>query len=732
MTKDYRLWNARLLDYCCENSVDRHGNIFLTVDAFLESQDEPDAETLFQTAVCEAFHPAFKSGYASRISSFLREDAEGRPLCAALLAATVLAAGDMGDNAYYEHLAKWLKCGEVDARKAFLNTSVILAWDELRDYFGSRGFTLLPPPRDGHRYVKRPLQHVLLRKIDIRKLARFFSEHNLSPLRRYTDKALQQCFSAWMLGNRLTSCGIAAWNDEVRQESVLQQIRAALESWDDEAYAARRKSGAFGREAVNGYHTPTGAAIAAAMLHSDAADAYRLDRIQNAPVHLAWERGDSNDAVVFFKLAPTNARLPCQFPFGGGVFRSRGGAGFYNAIPVDSPERAVVLQKGDEARMEGVRVRLQVNDERWEAGVFLFQNADDNGYAQTNFLQIGVPAAILVQKRYAEQVRAWLVSKGGSKEVPKKLKLHPCLADDWVLWTGFTPRQAAPAPPGLSALHIATDLSAQFRGGLRLDPHRNVWMEGAPPTVHFVGSPLPPEANVEGARIPVSIDGWLAPNALPSVPGECEVRAVSSTSQPVRRSLCIEAPRLHETRNDAALQRLFGAFHEPFQEIAFAAATPPPRPLAEPSPPSPPFPTDATPLADAVYACWHVLGARPHEFHAYAEPMTLGDVRRRVKEASFVAVWAMARTANDVWAYPLTTAPLPLSPAAGDASRLGCHAARAECAARLWLQAVENARAARGLNATQHAEWRRYQLYARQHRAASPPFAVNDYSQAYE
>lgn len=557
---EYRDWNRRLLDYCLTHSVGADGRVFLTIEPFLEAQPELDAEEQFITAVRRNVLNALPTWGDNLINAFRGYDSI-YPLCAALLGVTVLAASEMEDLAYYEHLRNYLQIPDDLTRRIFGEsrpdeTPLETAWHRLRDYFAKHRAILPDPPDKGKRYVKLPKQHALLRKIDIRRLADFFYNYNISPRYYYSEATLRQHFSSWMRNNPLTSCGMTAWNDIGRRDAVLGQVVEALSSWDEEGYRTWRTISDHDRR----YSVTTDDENR--RLRNREGDERRFDRIRRVPVHLYLELGeDEEPAKLFFRLTIHDG-LPDKVPFAGGHFLRRGGT--YTMLQV-ADETSQILDMGyenapfdDQYAQNGESAILSFKSygKNSSNSAFIFVQDDWGGdYMQTDSLQIGIPGAILVKRTYASTVRSWVPSRSALKEV----SLGKHLDKQWALITGIEPSRATASPAQLARLHISTNLLLRLKGGLRLDKSQDIWMSEAPPTPVFVGKPLPSRAIVGDLELPVQPDGRVV-TSLRSA-GKYRIAGISDSSSPVQRWVQLEDPRLIKREgDDKSLSTLFGNY----------------------------------------------------------------------------------------------------------------------------------------------------------------------------
>ena len=564
ITEEYLRWNRRLLDYCSESAREGDGTVFLTVEPFLEAQPEKDAEILFTSAVSRVV-----SNCRGSIWERFSGDDSTYPQCAALLGVTVLAAAEMEDLAYYRHLAELLGLTEERTRESFATDELESAWCLLRKYFRSKNL-ILPQPPTGYRFVKLPKQHALLRKVDIRRLAHFFYDYNISPRYSNAEAEIEHHFSGWMSRKPLTICGMDAWNDPLRRNSVLRQVIEALSSWDEVSYRGwrslsdnqRKDTTSTNRDSENNSRA--------------VGDERHFDRINRILVELYLEIDEEKEppAKLFFRLNSQD-NLPKEILFGGGKFIRRGRS--YQMISIGHSSILYNIGRGCESEpfvCDGRRSVIcfqgtdrPTNIEEINTSAFIFVRDEwGGGFVQTRALQKGMIGAILIPRSHETIARQWILDRW--KMVPGKPYLGGSLDDKWVLFTNIKVPSATSAPAGIPQLHINDDLFLKLQGGLRLDSSKHIWMKGATPTPLFIGVPLPKYATVNDINDKhersVNSEGKIhRVKALLISTGEYHVSGVSESSAPTRCNFIIEEPTLTCREDSNILARLFGDYSKP-------------------------------------------------------------------------------------------------------------------------------------------------------------------------
>lgn len=679
ISEEYLSWNRRLLDYCLTCTDGGDGRVFLTVEPFLEAQPERDAEDLFIAAVRKAVYDTYRTQGESLLPVFRGYDSK-YPLCAALLGITVLAASEMNDRSYYDHLARLLNFSIETTKKLFApdgshqKTEIEQSWEQIQTFFRRNGLNLPDPPNKGHRHVKIPQQHALLRKLDIRRLADFFYTYKFLPQYHYPENLLRFHFSSWMRSQPLTNCGMGAWADLSRQDAVLRQVTEALASWDAAGYRSWRNTLEYDRRYSSFPNTEP------QKTHQLEGDRRHFDRIRRVPVTLYLELGEEGvPAALSFRLTQQDG-LPDSIPFAGGQFVRRGGT--YSLLRIDNEmaERALIhslesdpFQGTNRTNSERTILCFKANDPNTYTYHSAFTFSQDEwgwGYSQTESLQLGMPGAILVQRNLVHVVQSWAQTKAQSSPV-KKVSLGKRLDQKWSLLTCVEPRRAAAAPADLSCLHISTGLILRLKGGLRLDPSQSIWMVGAPPRPVFQGDPLPTHGFIDENE--VSLNKGQFPesfvSSLLNSEGEYRLSGIAESSLPVRRWIRIQEPKLLYREDSGDLSALFGDYRTSLTPVSTTLDSPA---------------SSTSSVADADKASikqWWLFGESP----GMVQRIDTGELPTKAHAEGTDLLWALGFGQGGVSILQIRASKTPLGPHS--------HRALPASARRLWFDLIRRASA---------------------------------------
>ena len=437
LSSDYVEWNRRLLDFCAAHSVDADGRFYLNAREMLsEEPDEARAEENFCTAVATTYK-SLVSVSADPIRRLRFEsDQAGRPLCAAFLGLSALAAERMTDNAYYVNLCKTLDLPEQADHlpPGFVRESFEDAWRvTLGEWLRSQSLYLQLPLPSRQRFVQLPKMHALLRAGDLSKLPGFFLRCGYRPTNPYSEVQLSSDFNAWVNSaySNITTTGRAAWQDPTRRPGIVKQIIRVLERWDGSAPEFSRRN-AIQRAYVS--------------LHLDLRPERVLFRVRRKP------------------------GFPDVFPFAGGRFIAVDEE-YYRDLAV-LREFGARLRSPYEESVGSCRITFR------GASVFAFVSEGAGmGYGQSERLVLHEKCAALFRTLRSDAVLAYLKTITDDSLEPRDLNRA---LPGWSVVAEFSPKREMSAPVGLDALGVEKKQYPRLLGGLKAGQGQT-WLAEAPP-----------------------------------------------------------------------------------------------------------------------------------------------------------------------------------------------------------------------------------------------------------
>ncbi len=469
---DYTRWNAELIDYACEYGVDPDGRFFLVVRQMLE-----DAESSGQLTAEQSFLQAVRQEYAELLLSTddplgtLRgmRDPKGRPLCVGMLGAFVLAAEDMVDNGYYDHLGRLLAQHRTpSAVTGFVGETFESCWDALDQFLLPCGY-YLAKPEGGKRYVKWPRMHALLRACDVEKLPTFFMWAGTSPTSSVAEGRMKTRFDYWLSSQHcnFTQSGKKASQHDVRGPAILRQVMRVFSGWDGTPRTSTQRGGAPGGKRS----VPTGVRIFA-----------------DVPAPPA--------EPTLWLRAEKKAGCPPGFTIGGvHITATRDDDPFYPDVLLPPFWKDHILINGTSSVSDNKKFVF-----RGAEAFALCWMDDTGGYESRDALIAGVTAAAVCTAGIAPSLERHLCHLSGKASPPKRITLGGCLPG-WYLYHGFVPNVILPAPMGLDNFGVEDRLTIRPVGGLRLGRQRE-WMHGMPPvSIDVLGVSPPPTVSVNGKDV---------------------------------------------------------------------------------------------------------------------------------------------------------------------------------------------------------------------------------------
>jgi hypothetical protein len=183
---------------------------------------------------------------------------EGYPRCIGLLALQVLAVTDMAEDEKWTSKAYWPRLQELLGRTDEppgkpLNLSYethanlwrrhLANWANSR-MKGSLGELYLPDFTEGHKYVRLPISHALLRRADLDRLADLFKESGFHPYE--SDVALSR-IKGLLSNNRSETRFFGpharrVLSDSDRLEAASRQVASVLAEWDGTSETRTRQA----------------------------------------------------------------------------------------------------------------------------------------------------------------------------------------------------------------------------------------------------------------------------------------------------------------------------------------------------------------------------------------------------------------------------------------------------------------------------------------------------------
>jgi hypothetical protein len=473
--QSYIDWNARLLDYCLEESGRRSTNFELITQQMLVDQVEDDANEQFVDSV-KTTYAILKRRYPDPLEALASStDPDMRPMCGALLGLSVMAAEEMEGLEYYVRLANLLDQDLVAGIPDSFDTGSFEACWFTLSHWANRSGSYFRQPETGKRFIKWPQSQALLRRMDVMKLPDCFSSAKLSPLRTYSQSQIGELLDIWC--KDFTPQGKAACADKLRKTGVVRQILHTLSVWDG---------------ATNRSHLTTGSLV----------------KCSNAWIEVKFQSGQPQ---LFFR-----------------AFRKVGYPevikGFPNWIATEeniyepglaNNDLLTRLQTGFESGQEH-RVRYKGNT------VFVLRKSDYGGFTSegNGNIPMGQTCIIIVKAEHKVRIEQYLLRICSE---PFDCKTMTQTAG-WVLFSGVKATRREPPPMGFEQLSVSSvDVSLSFTGGLRTGTP-NVWLACVPPTTLEVSATTLPSSFEINGNTYALVDGICHLGALLSKPGHYEFR----------------------------------------------------------------------------------------------------------------------------------------------------------------------------------------------------------------
>lgn len=453
----YLLWNRCIVEHrLLADTAD--GKVVLAVTPLFlsaglrelanELLSPEEAENALLDAVGRVYRTAVAGG--SGVRELLARDAEGVPTSVAFLAVSVIAAGWMETDekrtgrAYYSRLA--------DALGVELKGSQPLGFDDkaFEDLWLDLALWLksehdrklvLPEGNPFQRYLALPKAHVLLRRVDIGRLPRFFEAKNYAPgSRPPLDRLAYDLVERGGPWSGFTEHGRGALADASRRALVVHQVANELEHWDGE------RTDSYGR------------------------------RVASIEIQLMVRRRAQVSLL---------ARRPPGFP------EVLEGAGFVFESADDGWYEEIYLGPGDGSALStGLRAVSDTEDGRYvlqrpAAEIIPFAPSEEySGLLSDRVLRLGASSAVLCTHGREAEVAAHLEKIAPGRHTARR---DPTLPDGWSLFFDFCPTIIIEPPPSLDQLHVESSVKLVPRGGLRIGG-RWAWLHGAPPALQVVGT----------------------------------------------------------------------------------------------------------------------------------------------------------------------------------------------------------------------------------------------------
>ncbi len=411
---------------------------------------------------------------------------EGYPRCIGLLAIQVLAVTDMAKDEKWTSKAYWPRLqellghtGEPPGKPENLSYEThaalwrqhLAGWAKSR-MKGSLGELYLPDFTEGHKYVRLPISHALLRRADLDRLGDLFKESGFHPYEG--DVALSRIKG--ILNNNRSDTGFfgpharRVLSDSDRLEAASRQVAAVLAEWDgssgtETGQAEKRPEVRLWADVV-GRKPDRFVGGLVYRLHTEARKA-DWRRCQGVTFREAWESALLNSYKEW-----TEGCVALRYrPIRRDTF----------VLVHDSTTNYFI-----EKRQGGPGDRLLVlcsKDVAWQLRETIEEISDHHAFYGS------FPAA----ERLEDLPPGWvLIRLQVSQNLPSPV------ADHW----------SKLLEPGLSTIHLL--------GGLRLVPHRPVWLAGAGPRVQVERSSsrvLIVLHDDQTSQVPVE-DGWIPPGSF--------------------------------------------------------------------------------------------------------------------------------------------------------------------------------------------------------------------------
>lgn len=473
--KSYLDWNARLLDYCLEESASRGTDLELIVQQMLVDQVEDDASKEFVDSV-KTTYAVLKRYYVDPLEALaFSTDPDMRPMCGALLGLSVMAAEEMEGLEYYVRLANLLDQELVAGIPDAFNTEMFESCWFTLSHWATRCGSKFRQPETGKRFIKWPQSQALLRRMDVMKLPDCFSSAKLSPLRTYSQSQIGELLDIW--SKDFTPQGRIACGDNLRRPGIIRLILHTLSIWD----------GAKLRD-----NLPTESLV----------------KCSNAWIEVKFQSGQPQIFVRAFRKVGYPEVIK----------------GFPNWIAneenIYEPERGdsdllKKLQTGFESGLEH-RIRFTGNT------VFVLKKSDYGGFTseRNGNIPMGQTCIIIAKAEHQVKIEQFLC----------KVCANPfdCLTltqiSGWVMFSGIKATVREPPPVGFEQLAVSSiDVTLSFIGGLRTGTP-NVWLACAPPTTLEVSANTLPLHFVMNGNTYALVDGICHLRALLAEPGHYEFR----------------------------------------------------------------------------------------------------------------------------------------------------------------------------------------------------------------
>jgi hypothetical protein len=475
----YVKWNEWIVEHLSQTAGDG-SEVYLSiaptvlaaiaeeVGGFTLSPNEAEADFVVSVATLYA-SIIVREGRLRLLRTF---DEGGRPMCAAFLAASVLAAYRMQTDenafggAYYYRLAELLKCELASGYPSGFDPMVFESlWGFLGGWLSEKtGQRLaMPGPESGvRRFVAVPLLHVPLRRLDIEKLPTFFAWAGYGPGEKVPERRLLHDIDHWTRSYAsLSAAGEAALSDE-RRNAVASQIAQEIAAWD-------------GSLAESG-----GRRLASVEL--------MLDFVRFQP--------------QFFYLP----RRPEGFPA-----RFTDGERFLEALDERWYEQVGLLPEDGERLRGGFEWRSTDNPavgfrRSPSLVVPLGPHPEYSYFVSRSTLPRGNRCAVLCHESIASSASEYLAATSGRACAASS---HPNVPGGWRLFANIVPQHRVDVPNELEGLDLDSQISVVCSGGLRLGRRRE-WLLGAEPkSITVSGVDQSTVVTIDNESVPLSQDGTV-------------------------------------------------------------------------------------------------------------------------------------------------------------------------------------------------------------------------------
>ena len=465
---DYKHWNTCLLDYCVQE-CDRSGSDFeLIVQQMLDDHD--DFDNAFVSSVREMYRTLLSKSPDPLFNLASRFDEEGRPLCGAFLGLSVIAAEEMEGSEYYTHLAYLLDQPRTNGTlSGFKHDSFEQCWLALKAWVERSGkpFRL---PSANKKYIRWPMSHALLRRMDVKKLFLGFKVDRLSPYQNYSHRQIQDFLDRWQL--QFTPHGKDAYSDAIRKEGVIRQVVRTLSLWDESTTDV---------------------------------DDVRKALVKSSQAWLEVKFRDHVPELSF--MAVQKPGFPATLKGDLTLFDSRDG--LYESAPIDGYSKRLLSKGFRSGTSKQVRFK--------GSNAFVLRRSEYGGFSSEG--KQGIPldhiCVILVHNSKLSAL-LWFLKANQCQHFNR---INLAFGNEWVLVTGVIVRSiSVPSCPvtGLFVSHEPYGFS--FIGGMRTG-RRYTWLDCCTPTgVEIDSDSVPVSCFVNGKDLPV-VDGFISLQNVFNGPG---------------------------------------------------------------------------------------------------------------------------------------------------------------------------------------------------------------------